>query len=158
MHSKPSRLLSRSVHNYRNKWVVEWFTSLSVQLWQCSDRRKHEVGTMPYSYRMTSMVLYSTQYHRQHCTLQDFEQFGALYMHNADNAIRPGRDSNPVGVAPNFEPQSDWMSHRGPAIHTQYSYSSDLESQKTVTAHSKRKQLLHFGFARQCCVKPKGSS
>ena len=32
---------------------------------------------MPYSYRMTSRVLYSAQYHRQHYTLHAFEQFGA---------------------------------------------------------------------------------
>ena len=31
---------------------------------------------------MTSRVLYSAQYHRQHCTLYAFEQLGALYMHN----------------------------------------------------------------------------
>ena len=38
------------------------------------------------------MVLYSAQYHRQHCTLQAFEQFGALYMHNHDDKYpaRPG--------------------------------------------------------------------
>ena len=29
--------------------------------------------------------LYSVQYHRQHCTLHAFEQFGALYMHNHDD-------------------------------------------------------------------------
>ena len=36
-------------------------------------------------FRMTSWVLYSAQYHRQCCTLQAFEQFGALYMHNDDD-------------------------------------------------------------------------
>ena len=36
-------------------------------------------------FRMTSRALYSAQYHRQHCTLQAFEQFGALYMHNYDD-------------------------------------------------------------------------
>ena len=36
-------------------------------------------------FRMTSRVLYSAQYHRQHCTLHAFEQFGALYMHNHDD-------------------------------------------------------------------------
>ena len=30
------------------------------------------------SYRMTSRVLYSAQYHRQHCALQAFEQFGTM--------------------------------------------------------------------------------
>ena len=43
-------------------------------------------------FRMTSKVLYSAQYHRQHCTLHTFEQFGALYMHNHDDKYpsRPG--------------------------------------------------------------------
>ena len=50
---------------------------------------------MPYSYRMTSRVLYSAQYHRQHCTLNAFEQFRTLYMHNLDKNIRPGRDPYP---------------------------------------------------------------
>ena len=37
-------------------------------------------------------LFYSAQYHRQHCTLQAFEQFGALHMHNHDNKYpaRPG--------------------------------------------------------------------
>ena len=54
--------------------------------------RQKEVGTMPISYRMTSRVLYSAQYHRQHCTLQAFEQFEALYIHNIDDKCltRPG--------------------------------------------------------------------
>ena len=33
---------------------------------------------------MTLRLFYSAQYHRQHCTLQVFEQFGTLYMHNHD--------------------------------------------------------------------------
>ena len=43
-------------------------------------------------FRMTSRVLYSAQYHRLHCTLHTFEQFGALYMHNHDDKYpaRPG--------------------------------------------------------------------
>ena len=36
-------------------------------------------------FRMTSRVLYSAQYHRQHCTLHPFEQFGTLYMHSLDD-------------------------------------------------------------------------
>ena len=31
-------------------------------------------------FRMTSRVLHRAQYHRQHCTLHAFEQFGALYI------------------------------------------------------------------------------
>ena len=43
-------------------------------------------------FRMTSRVLYSAQYYRQHFTLHAFEQFGALYMHNQDDKYpaRPG--------------------------------------------------------------------
>ena len=36
-------------------------------------------------FRMNSKVLYSAQYHRQHCTLHAFEQFGALCVHNHDD-------------------------------------------------------------------------
>ena len=60
------------------------FTSLSAQSLQFRDRRKPEVGTLPYSFQMTSRVLYSAQYHRRHCTLHALEQFGALYMHSPD--------------------------------------------------------------------------
>ena len=72
-------------------------SSLSAQSWQYRDRRKPEVGTIQsilYSYRMTSRAIYSAQYHRQHCALQAFEEFGALYMHNFDDTC--GRDSKPV--------------------------------------------------------------
>ena len=62
-------------------------------------------------FRMTSGVLYSAQYHRQHCTPQGFEQFGALYMHIMMTNIRPDRDSN--RVPPGYKPQSIRMSHRG---------------------------------------------
>ena len=43
-------------------------------------------------FHLTSRVLNSAQYHRQHCTLQAFEQFEALYIHNHDEkyAARPG--------------------------------------------------------------------
>ena len=49
-------------------------------------------------------VLYSAQYHSQHCTLQAFEQFEALYMHNPD-------DKYPTRLG--FVPQPDRMSQRG---------------------------------------------
>ena len=62
-------------------------------------------------FRMTSRVLFSAQYHRRHCTLQDFEQFGALYMDIYDDNIRPDRDSSLV--PPGYKPQSLRMSHRG---------------------------------------------
>ena len=38
---------------------------------------------------MTSRVLFSTQYHKQYCTLQASEQSGALYMHNYDDKSDP---------------------------------------------------------------------
>ena len=59
---------------------------------QYRDRRKPEVDTMPYSYRMPLRVLHSAQYHQQHCTLQAFEKFGTRYMHNIDDKhlTRPG--------------------------------------------------------------------
>ena len=40
-------------------------------------------------FRMTSRVLYSAQYHRQHCKLHAFEQFWALYMHKHDDKYPP---------------------------------------------------------------------
>ena len=41
---------------------------------------------------MTLIILYCAQYHKQHCTLQAFEQFGALCVHNHDDKYpaRPG--------------------------------------------------------------------
>ena len=58
------------------------FTSLSAQSWQFRDRRNPEIGTMSYSYRMTSRVLYSAQYHWQHCTHQAVEHFGSTHTNN----------------------------------------------------------------------------
>ena len=57
-----------------------------------SRQKEARSQTMPYSYRMDSRVPYSAQYHRQHCILQAFKQFGALYMHNPDDKYptRPG--------------------------------------------------------------------
>ena len=62
--------------------------------------RQKEARSQDYTlllFRMTSRVLYSTHYHRQHCTLRAFEQLGALYMHNHDDKY-PAR--------PGFEPGS----------------------------------------------------
>ena len=38
------------------------------------NRRKPEAESMSYSYQMTSIVI-SAKFHREHCTLQVFEQF-----------------------------------------------------------------------------------
>ena len=65
-------------------------------------------------FRMTTRVLHSVQYHRQHCTLHAFEQFGALYMHSHDDkypGFEPGTprlqtpvDTNePSGLAPSLK-------------------------------------------------------
>ena len=51
-------------------------------------------------FRMTLRVLYSAQYHRQHCTLHTFEQLGALYMHSHDEKYpaRPGFEPGISGL------------------------------------------------------------
>ena len=64
-------------------------------------------------FRMTSGVLYSAQYHRQHCTLHAFEQFGALYMHNHDEKYtsRPGFEPG----TPRLQAPVDTNEASGPA-------------------------------------------
>ena len=52
-----------------------------------------------------------TQYHRHHCTLHSFEQFGTLYMHTSMTNIRPGQDSNSVHLS--FKPRPGQMNHFG---------------------------------------------
>ena len=47
-------------------------------------------------FRMTSSVLYSAHYHRRHCALHAFEQFGALQCTTTMTNIRPDRDLNLV--------------------------------------------------------------
>ena len=49
---------------------------------------------MPYTYRMTSRVVCRAQYHRQHCTLETFEQFGALYMQTRWQISEPAGTRN----------------------------------------------------------------
>ena len=67
-------------------------TSLFAQSWQYRDRRKPKVGTILYSYLIASRVLYSAQYHVQHCILQAI----ALYMQNLDDThpTRPGFETS----------------------------------------------------------------
>ena len=82
-------LLSRptapgSTGNLPCEYIYKYcFTSLSEQSWQYSEARSQDYTLL--LFRMTSRVLYGAQCHRQHCTLQAFEQFGALYMHNNDD-------------------------------------------------------------------------
>ena len=67
---------------------------------------------MAYSYQMISSVLYSVQYHRQHCTLHAFQQSGALHIHDLNGQTLPiSWDVNPLPLS--FEPHRDRMIRRG---------------------------------------------
>ena len=48
------------VNSHKICWAGIIFTSNSSTLWEYRDKRKPDVGTMPYSYRITSRVLHST--------------------------------------------------------------------------------------------------
>ena len=68
------------------EWMKAYcFTWLSAQSWQFRDRGKPKVGNMPWSYGRTLKIVHSAQYHKQHCTLQTIEQFGALYLHKLNS-------------------------------------------------------------------------
>ena len=66
---------------------------------------------------MTSRVLYSAQYHRQHCTLQAFQQFGALCMYNLDDkylaqlGLEPNtsRLQDPVDTSEPSKTANNWI-------------------------------------------------
>ena len=75
--------------------------------------RQKETRSRDYAlllFRMTSRALYSARYHRQHCTLHAFEQFGALYMHSHD-------DEYPLRPAwyPQVKASADTYGPSGPA-------------------------------------------
>ena len=110
----------------KKKLIQPWFCSapLYIYIWILlyvafstimAISRQKEARSQDYAlllFRMISRVLHSAQYHRQHCTLQAFEQFGALYICTATiKNIRPDRDSNLV--PPDYKPQSIRMSHWG---------------------------------------------
>ena len=76
--------------------------------------RQKEGRSRDYSqtlFRMTSRVFNCAQFLRQSCTLHEFEQFGALYVHNKDDKYpaRPGfepgtsRLQAPVDAGPALE-------------------------------------------------------
>ena len=70
--------------------------------------RQKEAQSRDYAlllFQMTSRVLYSARYHRQHCTFHAFEQFGALYMHNHDDKYqaRPGFEPGTSRVQATFD-------------------------------------------------------
>ena len=79
--------------------------------------REKEARSWDYAlllFRMSSRVLYSVQYHRQHCTLHAFKQFGALYMHNHD-AKYPARPEFKPGTS-RLQAPVDTNQPLGPAL------------------------------------------
>ena len=91
---------------------------------------------MPYSFRLILRALCSAQYHRQHCTLQAFEQFGALYICTAPFTNIRIRTQYLV----RFEPQPDRMSHQGLAG-THGSLSETLHYRPTAVNHGNIKYI-----------------
>ena len=85
---------------------------------------------------MTSRVLYRAQYHRQHCTLQAFEQFVALYIDNPDD-IPPSRP----GVEPQPE-QPERMSHRGWPVYCEEPLSTLANSKPTLVQRLNVESML----------------
>ena len=58
--------------------------NINIALCRFLHKRQKEARNRDYAlllFRITLGVLYSAQYHRQHCTLHAFEQFGVLYMY-----------------------------------------------------------------------------
>ena len=77
----------------RASYKMNNISSVNIVLCRLLHVHNHgKVGIILYSYRMTSRVLNSVQYHIHQCTLEAFEQFRALYMHNLDDEhpTRPG--------------------------------------------------------------------
>ena len=75
---------SNHIIGYEYIWIVLYVAFCTVM----AISRQKEARSRDYAlllFRMNSRVLYSAQYHIQHCTLHTFEQFGALYMHNHDD-------------------------------------------------------------------------
>ena len=58
--------------------------SFSAQLWKDAWSRNYVLLLFRMTW-LTSRVLYSAQYHRQHCAFKAFEQFEALYLHSHDD-------------------------------------------------------------------------
>ena len=89
-----------------------WFTSLSAQLRQYRDIRMPEVGTMPYSYRMISRVLYSTINSTIHS--RPLNSLEHCICTTPMTNIRPGetRTLYLLSVAPQTDPMSHQSRHR----------------------------------------------
>ena len=99
--------------------------------------RQKEARSRDYAlllFQMTSRVLYSARYHRQHCTFHSFEQFGELYMHNHDDKYQawpgfepgtlqaPVNTNEPSGPATNRTGTCVWhsLTWRGPGSDTHW--------------------------------------
>ena len=75
--------LEKSAVSAQSEWIVLYVAFCTVM----AISRQKESRSRDYVLLLSndSRVLYSAQYHRQHCTLQIFEQFGAQYMQNLDD-------------------------------------------------------------------------
>ena len=103
--------------------------------------RQKEARSRDYAlllFQMTSRVLYSAQYHRQHCTLHAFEQFGTLYMHNHydKNPSRPGFEPG----TPRLQDPVDTNEPSGPAI---------VSNDYSINASSAKHEHSHFNLLYQ---------
>ena len=106
-----------SLHGTRwqNIWILLYVAFCTIMVIS----RQKEARSRDYAlllFRMTSRILYSAQYHRQYCTLQAFEQFRALYMHNHDDkyparaGFEPGTSRLQAPVDTNEPPgRSRWQ-------------------------------------------------
>ena len=83
----PEGLLSRKIYIYI---LTLLYVAFCMAISRQKKSQSRDYALLLFS--ITSIVLYSAQYHSQHYTLQSFEQFGALYMHNHDEKYpsRPG--------------------------------------------------------------------
>ena len=93
-------------------WILLYVDSCTIT----AISRQKETRSRDYallSFRMTSRLLYSGQYHRQHCVLHAFEQFGELYMHNHDDKY-PSKPGFEPGT-PRLQAPVDTIEPSGPA-------------------------------------------
>ena len=121
---------------------------LSEQTWQYRKRRKLEIRSISsYSCRMTSIILYSAQYYRQHCALQAFELFRTLYMHSPDDKY-PTRIIYPVG------PTSEFRATAGPnePVDTYAGFFTGLNQLYGSKCILKHQYLQMFGLKLNKCV------
>ena len=124
------------------------FTSHSAQSWQYRDRRKDYALLL---FRMTSRVLYSAQYHRQHCTLKAFEQFGELYKY----AQPRWQISGPTGIRTcyiqlGYKLQSIQMSHRGRRLNQQRVSESTVHSWYDQSVLFGEFNMIHHAILVNC--------